>query len=69
MVGGLFEKSGDKVLDNEKWAKSRVEGVRESSFRLQELGRAATAEFEDTMREELRGVASIITDQVLSGGT
>ena len=54
MIGGLFEKSGDKALDNEKWAKSRVEGVRESGFRLQELGRAATAEFENTMREELQ---------------
>ena len=56
MIGGLFEKSGKKELDNENWAKpkSRVEHVRESGFCLQELGREMTAEFEDTMREELR---------------
>ena len=48
MIGGLFEKSGNKEMDNEKWAKSsRVESVRESGFRLQELGRSTTAEFED----------------------
>ena len=56
MIGGLFEKSGKKELDNENWAKpkSRVEHVRESGFCLQELGREMTAEFEDTLREELR---------------